>query len=328
MRLTCGLLTRTVFAFRHSNVLPEPLHPVLMSRVGKSSTSAKAFRNPHNLPTKDCVVCKRPFTWRKKWEKCWDEVLTCSERCKRERRAGKANTGGHAAVAVAAIAGAAGGRAGKVKAEASDDSSTGRGEEDTEEIGDDASNLKACGDSAKRCGSEKNITADVQGESDTPDADDFASDANVLHDLIHEFRQISVEHQDIDDNGFFFADNEGSEPEIQEVSAPLNTREARRAHKKAVKAERRAQRMQVPEALAVKKKQCDSCGRMVDLLVRCTYTSDQHWYMLCGRCWKDASGGMPDGDQDHPHYRYGGLWKNRSASLATPCFPAPGTSKA
>jgi hypothetical protein len=87
--------------------------------------SDKSFRNPHNLPVKDCVVCDRcapstamtphhrrtsrlsitaaarphghtattatrslalrlrlsqglslirPFTWRKKWENCWDEV--------------------------------------------------------------------------------------------------------------------------------------------------------------------------------------------------------------------------------------------------------------
>lgn len=39
-----------------------------------------------NLPSKICVVCKRPFTWRKVWEKCWDEVLTCSDRCKSERK--------------------------------------------------------------------------------------------------------------------------------------------------------------------------------------------------------------------------------------------------
>ena len=36
--------------------------------------------------------------------------------------------------------------------------------------------------------------------------------------------------------------------------------------------------------------------------------------MLCGKCWRDASGGVPDGDADHPHYRYGGLWKNRRAA--------------
>jgi hypothetical protein len=36
------------------------------------------------LPTKICVVCQRPFAWRKKWERCWDEVRYCSERCRRQ----------------------------------------------------------------------------------------------------------------------------------------------------------------------------------------------------------------------------------------------------
>lgn len=35
---------------------------------------------------KTCVVCQRPFTWRKKWERCWDEVTTCSDKCKRQRK--------------------------------------------------------------------------------------------------------------------------------------------------------------------------------------------------------------------------------------------------
>jgi hypothetical protein len=47
---------------------------------------ATGFRNPNNLPVKDCVVCGRPFTWRKKWENCWDEVSTCSKRCNGERK--------------------------------------------------------------------------------------------------------------------------------------------------------------------------------------------------------------------------------------------------
>jgi hypothetical protein len=36
------------------------------------------------LPTKDCVVCNRPFAWRKKWAKDWDQVKYCSERCRGE----------------------------------------------------------------------------------------------------------------------------------------------------------------------------------------------------------------------------------------------------
>ncbi|MEM9400573.1 MAG: DUF2256 domain-containing protein [Verrucomicrobiota bacterium] len=34
-------------------------------------------------PEKICVVCGFPYTWRKKWERCWDEVKYCSERCRR-----------------------------------------------------------------------------------------------------------------------------------------------------------------------------------------------------------------------------------------------------
>jgi len=97
----------------------------------------------------------------------------------------------------------------------------------------------------------------------------------------------------------------------------LSSRKARQAHKKAVKAERRALREGTSEAVATKKKPCEVCERHVDLLVRCTHDSSQKWCMLCGGCWKKASGGVPDGDADHPYYRYGGLWKNRSADLSS-----------
>ncbi|TEW69398.1 DUF2256 domain-containing protein [Mucilaginibacter phyllosphaerae] len=41
--------------------------------------------NKQNLSYKICPVCKRPFTWRKKWAKCWDDVKYCSERCKKNK---------------------------------------------------------------------------------------------------------------------------------------------------------------------------------------------------------------------------------------------------
>lgn len=37
------------------------------------------------LPTKTCPCCGRPFAWRKKWARVWDEVKYCSERCRRTR---------------------------------------------------------------------------------------------------------------------------------------------------------------------------------------------------------------------------------------------------
>ncbi|MCC8535531.1 DUF2256 domain-containing protein [Xanthomonas axonopodis pv. poinsettiicola] len=44
---------------------------------------------PHkkqNLPEKVCAHCRRPFLWRKKWEKVWDQVKYCSDRCRGESK--------------------------------------------------------------------------------------------------------------------------------------------------------------------------------------------------------------------------------------------------
>ncbi|MBG9376823.1 DUF2256 domain-containing protein [Panacibacter sp. DH6] len=38
-----------------------------------------------DLPQKTCVVCKRPFSWRKKWAKVWDDVKYCSDRCRMQK---------------------------------------------------------------------------------------------------------------------------------------------------------------------------------------------------------------------------------------------------
>ncbi|HBW99235.1 MAG TPA: DUF2256 domain-containing protein, partial [Pseudoalteromonas sp.] len=32
-----------------------------------------------------CPVCNKPFAWRKKWQRDWDNVIYCSERCKRNK---------------------------------------------------------------------------------------------------------------------------------------------------------------------------------------------------------------------------------------------------
>jgi len=37
------------------------------------------------LPQKICVVCHRPFSWRKKWEKVWDDVKYCSDQCRKKK---------------------------------------------------------------------------------------------------------------------------------------------------------------------------------------------------------------------------------------------------
>jgi len=35
-----------------------------------------------DLPQKTCVTCGRPFAWRRKWARDWDQVRFCSDRCR------------------------------------------------------------------------------------------------------------------------------------------------------------------------------------------------------------------------------------------------------
>ena len=40
-----------------------------------------------NKETKTCKVCNKPFSWRKKWERDWENVIYCSEKCRRNKKA-------------------------------------------------------------------------------------------------------------------------------------------------------------------------------------------------------------------------------------------------
>jgi len=57
-----------------------------------------------NLPSKTCIICMRPFTWRKKWERTWDERTTCSTRCLGAARALRSGGGGGGSTAAGADA--------------------------------------------------------------------------------------------------------------------------------------------------------------------------------------------------------------------------------
>ncbi len=46
---------------------------------------AGAAKRKSDLPSKVCAVCGRPFAWRKRWAKVWDEVRYCSEACRGRR---------------------------------------------------------------------------------------------------------------------------------------------------------------------------------------------------------------------------------------------------
>ncbi|MDP3402191.1 MAG: DUF2256 domain-containing protein [Brevundimonas sp.] len=35
-----------------------------------------------DLPQKICPACARPFSWRRKWARDWDQVKYCSDKCR------------------------------------------------------------------------------------------------------------------------------------------------------------------------------------------------------------------------------------------------------
>jgi len=57
-----------------------------MREIGTSVRDVTVWvKTKRDLPVKTCPVCQRPFVWRKKWERCWEEVRYCSEKCRRHR---------------------------------------------------------------------------------------------------------------------------------------------------------------------------------------------------------------------------------------------------
>ncbi len=51
------------------------------------SAASQAFKgNKRALPSKHCVACERPMTWRKAWAKNWEQVKYCSDACRQQAR--------------------------------------------------------------------------------------------------------------------------------------------------------------------------------------------------------------------------------------------------
>ena len=217
-----------------------------------------------NLPSKMCVSCERPFTWRKKWERCWDEVTTCSKSCNAKRRAlahpvtkppperSRITQGVEVVVTSEAP--------GMIPA---DGTPSGQ-----------ATSVPATAPPAPR--------ARKSGGGD----------------------DVTIVTSDASDDGDGGVTSEGD-------SEPASPRSLRKAAKKEAKAARRAARAgQGPVSSG--NKTCDTCSREESMLIRCRTDASGEWRMVCGPCWKHASGGVTDGDAAHPFYVYGGVWKNKS----------------
>lgn len=217
-----------------------------------------------NLPEKVCIVCHRPFTWRKKWESCWDEVTTCSKSCNRKRRASQQ----------------ASNRAARTTTEAEDS--------DREQVSE-MNEVRSL-----------SVMVETELEEDEHD-DDTTIEASATEDLDTDWDTARLLLED------GFVEDLISETTVSEEDDP---KMARKLAKKQMKALRRLKRQGLAPDHG--QKPCGVCTKSSDLLIRCTIDATEEWKMVCGTCWRSVSGGVVDGDADHPHYRYGGLWKNRA----------------
>ena len=60
---------------------------MLMANIGAAGRVADMTHHKIILPSKICKVCGLSFNWRKKWKLNWNEVLYCSDRCRRNKPA-------------------------------------------------------------------------------------------------------------------------------------------------------------------------------------------------------------------------------------------------
>ncbi|EKU21671.1 hypothetical protein NGA_2002700, partial [Nannochloropsis gaditana CCMP526] len=65
-------------------------------------------------------------------------------------------------------------------------------------------------------------------------------------------------------------------------------KEMKKMRKKAAKAAKREKR----ESNKLSLKPCVICNRDQDLLIRCQVDSSLEWKMVCGKCWREVSGGV------------------------------------
>ena len=46
------------------------------------------MRRKADLPQKTCAACGRPFAWRRKWARDWENVKYCSDACRAAAKRG------------------------------------------------------------------------------------------------------------------------------------------------------------------------------------------------------------------------------------------------
>jgi hypothetical protein len=60
-------------------------HNAINAENSNSPTCSTMAHKKFFLPSRACLSCGREFSWRKRWRANWQQVLYCSERCRRNK---------------------------------------------------------------------------------------------------------------------------------------------------------------------------------------------------------------------------------------------------
>ena len=89
LNLTLFALSSENFKRPSINILYEIIYNNFSNLIDdlteKKDIKINIFGNKDNLPSKICLVCKRTFFWRKKWERDWKNVIYCSKKCAKKK---------------------------------------------------------------------------------------------------------------------------------------------------------------------------------------------------------------------------------------------------
>jgi hypothetical protein len=64
-----------------SPVPATPTAPTVLDGEAMKNAKGKTIAKS-SLPDKICKNCQKPFSWRKKWQRDWDQVTFCSDKCR------------------------------------------------------------------------------------------------------------------------------------------------------------------------------------------------------------------------------------------------------
>ncbi|NDC91418.1 MAG: DUF2256 domain-containing protein [Acidimicrobiia bacterium] len=72
-----------VLPFKNCRLVAQNTSPSRASNLDVVAKESRVAQVKNGFAPKICATCAKPFEWRKKWARDWQNVRFCSDRCRR-----------------------------------------------------------------------------------------------------------------------------------------------------------------------------------------------------------------------------------------------------